>query len=84
MGYSETLVNLSRRDQPAVHGSDQSAEPGRDLAALIANSAQMPSKVLLPVVPGVSVPTALPPCPGLRAEPSRSYQAFVNRTAPAG
>jgi predicted acyl esterase len=32
----------------------------------------------LPEVPGVSVPTALPPCPSLRNEPCRAYQAFTN------
>ena len=30
-------------------------------------------------VAGVSVPTGLPPCPGLRGEPCRTYQAIVNR-----
>ena len=39
----------------------------------IAFSKQMPSKLLLPVVPGVQVPTGLPPCPGLRGEPCRPY-----------
>jgi hypothetical protein len=29
---------------------------------------------VLPVVPGVSVPTGLPPCPGLRGQPCRTYQ----------
>jgi predicted acyl esterase len=38
----------------------------------------MPANVTLPIVPGVSVPTGLPPCPSLRNEPCRSYQAFVN------
>ena len=38
----------------------------------------MPSSLILPVVPGVSVPTALPACPSLRNEPCRPYQAFVN------
>jgi predicted acyl esterase len=47
----------------------------------IAYSARMPSRLLLPVVPGVSVPTGLPPCPGLRGEPCRGYQPFVNRAA---
>ncbi len=41
----------------------------------IAFSAKMPSRLVLPVVPGVSVPTPLPPCPGLRGEPCRAYQA---------
>ena len=29
--------------------------------------------------PGIDVPTALPPCPGLRGEPCRAYQPVVNR-----
>jgi predicted acyl esterase len=36
-------------------------------------SKTMPSKVVLPVVPGLSVPTALPACPSLRNEPCRPY-----------
>jgi uncharacterized protein len=38
----------------------------------------MPSSLVLPLISGVNVPTGLPPCPGLRNEPCRSYQAFVN------
>jgi uncharacterized protein len=44
----------------------------------IAFSPSMPSSLILPVVPGVSVPTGLPACPSLRNEPCRPYQAFVN------
>jgi uncharacterized protein len=40
-----------------------------------------PSDLLLPVVPGVNVPTGLPPCPGLRGEPCREYVPFTNRPA---
>ena len=39
----------------------------------LASSPKMPSRVILPVVPGVTVPTPLPPCPGLRGEPCRAY-----------
>ena len=39
----------------------------------------MPSSLILPVVPGVNVPTGLPPCPGLRGEPCRDYQPYVNQ-----
>ncbi len=42
---------------------------------------KMPSKLLLPVVPGVAVPTGLPPCPGLRGEPCRTYEPLANRAA---
>ena len=45
----------------------------------IAHSKSMPSSLILPVVPGVNVPTGLPPCPGLRGEPCRNYQPYVNQ-----
>jgi len=45
----------------------------------IAHSRHYPSRVILPVVPGVDVRTGLPPCPGLRGEPCRSYRPYVNR-----
>ena len=44
----------------------------------IAFSPSMPSSLTLPIVAGVSVPTALPACPSLRNEPCRTYQPFVN------
>ncbi len=44
----------------------------------IAFGKDMPSRLLLPVVPGVQVPTPLPPCPGLRGEPCRDYAALAN------
>ena len=56
-------------------------EPEGTAQVAIAYGGDTPSNLLLPVVPGVSVPTALPPCPGLRGEPCRSYQAFTNHPA---
>ena len=47
----------------------------------IAFSPTMPSSLVLPVVPGVSVPTPLPACPSLRNEPCRHYQPMVNNRA---
>jgi predicted acyl esterase len=47
----------------------------------IAFSKSMPSSLILPVVPAVSVPTGLPPCPSLRNEPCRPYVAFTNQVA---
>jgi hypothetical protein len=41
----------------------------------------MPSRIILPVVPGVAVPTGLPPCQSLRGEPCRPYVALTNRAA---
>jgi uncharacterized protein len=56
-------------------------EPEGTAQVAIAYGAGTPSNLLLPVVPGVSVPTGLPPCPGLRGQPCRAYEAFVNQPA---
>jgi predicted acyl esterase len=57
------------------------ASPKRRAKVQIAHSKRRPSRLILPVVPGVSVPTGLPPCPGLRGEPCRPYQPFANHSA---
>jgi predicted acyl esterase len=46
----------------------------------LAYSSSMPSSLVLPVVPGVQVPTGLPACPSLRNQPCRPYQAIANHT----
>jgi uncharacterized protein len=56
-------------------------EPEGTAQVAIAYGGDMPSNLLLPVVPGLSVPSGLPPCPSLRGEPCRDYQAFANRPA---
>jgi uncharacterized protein len=54
--------------------------PSRRATVLLAHSPAMPSRLVLPVVPGIAVPTGLPPCPGLRGEPCRRYKPLVNRS----
>jgi len=56
-------------------------EPNGTARVSIALSPNMPSSLILPVVPGVSVPTGIPPCPSLRNEACRTYAPLVNRTA---
>ncbi len=56
----------------------QTQPEGTTASESIAFSPSMPSSLVLPIVPGVSAPTGLPPCPSLRNEPCRAYQAFVN------
>ncbi|HEX5097171.1 MAG TPA: CocE/NonD family hydrolase, partial [Acidimicrobiia bacterium] len=53
---------------------------GTTSKVFIAFSPSMPSSVILPVVPNVTVPTGLPACPSLRNQPCRPYQAIVNNT----
>ena len=52
--------------------------PSRPAKVWIGHSRAMPSRLILPVVPGVRVPTGLPPCPGLRGEPCRPYRPYHN------
>jgi predicted acyl esterase len=59
----------------------QTAPANGTAKVTIAFSRTMPSSLILPVVPGVSVPTALPPCPSLRNEPCRPYVPFVDQSA---
>lgn len=47
----------------------------------VGHDAAHPSSVLLPVMPGVDVPTKLPPCPSLRGQPCRAYESFTNTPA---
>ena len=49
----------------------------------ISFSPSEPSKLVLPVIPGLQAPTELPPCPSLRNQPCRPYQAIVNATTPS-
>jgi predicted acyl esterase len=63
-------------DQPVWAFSELS--PSAPATVDIAHSRALPSRLILPVVPGVSVPTGLPPCPGLRGEPCRAYRPFAN------
>jgi uncharacterized protein len=65
--------------QPIWSFAQTQPEGAADVA--IAYGAETSSDVVLPVVPGVSVPTGLPPCPGLRGEPCREYQPFANQPA---
>ncbi len=53
-------------------------DPSGTAKVSVAFSRRMPSSLILPVVPGVSVPTGLPACPSLRNEPCRPYAAITN------
>jgi predicted acyl esterase len=59
----------------------ETAPPGSTATVAIASSPAMPSSLVLPVVAGVNVATGLPPCPSLRNEPCRPYQAIGGATA---
>jgi predicted acyl esterase len=75
-------ITAPNGDQPIWSFSETS--PARRATVAIAFSRKMASSLILPVVPDVSVSSGLPPCPGLRGEPCRSYQPIVNRRAALG
>jgi uncharacterized protein len=70
-------ISAPNGTQPIWSFSDTQPE-GTTANVSIAFGPGMPANLTLPIVPGVNVPTGLPPCPSLRNEPCRPYQAFVN------
>jgi predicted acyl esterase len=70
-------VSASNGTQP-VWSFGQTQPEGVTAEESIAFSPSMPSSLILPIVPGVAVPTGLPACPSLRNEPCRPYRPFVN------
>jgi uncharacterized protein len=71
-------ITAPNGDQPIWSFSE--TDPSGTATVDIAHTAEMPSRLLLPVVSGADVPTGLPPCPGLRGQPCRDYRPLVNRT----
>jgi uncharacterized protein len=66
------IISAPNGDNPIWAFGNTVPSSGTD-KIVIAHSPSMPSRLVLPVVPGLSVPTGLPPCPGLRGEPCRTY-----------
>jgi predicted acyl esterase len=51
---------------------------GAGVTHAVAHDADHPSSLVLPVIPGVVVPTPLPACPSLRSQPCRTHQPQLN------
>jgi uncharacterized protein len=64
-------ISAPNGDQPIWSFSE--TEPAGVARVSIGWGRKMQSRLVLPVLPGVSAPTGLPPCPGLRGEPCRDY-----------
>jgi predicted acyl esterase len=78
---SRIKVTISAPNGAAPVWSFSQTSPRARASVAIAFSKKMPSRLILPVVPGVSVPTGLPPCPSLRGEPCRPFTPFKNLSA---
>jgi hypothetical protein len=75
-------ISAPNGDQPIWSFGE--TDPAGQAEVTISYGPETPSRLLLPVAPGGSAPTGLPPCPGLRGEPCRDYQPFENATASVG
>jgi predicted acyl esterase len=73
----EVTISAPNGTQP-IWSFGQTEPAGGTATESIAFSPGMPSSLVLPIVPGVNVPTGLPACPSLRNEPCRPHQGFVN------
>ncbi len=51
---------------------------GEEVTHAVGHSSEHASSIVLPVVPGIDVPTPLPACPSLRGQPCRGYDTFWN------
>jgi predicted acyl esterase len=70
------LITAPNGDQPVWSFGEVQPRKGTANVAF-AYTKKRPSRLTLPVVPGVDIPTGLPPCPGLRAEPCRDYKRLT-------
>jgi predicted acyl esterase len=66
----KVTISAPNGTQP-IWSFNQTQPPGATATESVAFSQSMPSSLVLPVVPGVSVPSSLPACPSLRNEPCR-------------
>ena len=73
---SACRISAPNGDQPIWSFGE--TDPAGQAKVAIGYGRTCPRASILPVVPGVSAPTGLPPCPGLRGEPCRDYQPFAN------
>jgi predicted acyl esterase len=60
---------------------DETQSPGTTSNVYVASSPKMPSRLVLPVVPAVTIGSAQPACPSLRNEPCRPAVPFTNKTS---
>lgn len=69
----KVTISAVHGDQPIWAFKHAKPKNGSTRVA-IKSSRRSPSKLVLPVIPGVEVPTELPPCPGLRGQPCRDFE----------
>ncbi|CAN5500150.1 hypothetical protein BH10ACT11_BH10ACT11_01300 [soil metagenome] len=76
---SRVKVSISAPDGDQPIWAFAEASPGGETPSVgVQHTKGHASRLILPVVPRISAPTPLPPCPGLRGEPCRDYEPVAN------
>jgi hypothetical protein len=71
-------ISAPNGDQP-IWSFSEPQPPSGTATVDLRHTADMPSQIRLPWIETMDTPTGLPPCPGLRGEPCRTYQAYTNK-----
>jgi predicted acyl esterase len=74
-------ISAPNGTQP-IWSFDETEPAGTTSQVYVASSPKMPSRLVLPVVPGVTVGSGRPACPSLRNQPCRPAVPFTNQTSP--
>jgi uncharacterized protein len=85
-GYREDsqirlTISAPNGTQP-IWSFDETQPAGTTSDVSILSSRKLPSRLVLPVVPGVTIGSGAPPCPSLRNQPCRPAVPFTNQTSP--
>jgi predicted acyl esterase len=73
-------ISAPNGTQP-IWSFDETEPAGTTAKVYVASSPKMPSRLVLPVVPDVTIGSPQPACPSLRNEPCRPFVAFTNQTS---
>jgi hypothetical protein len=73
-------ISAPNGTQP-IWSFDETEPAGTTADVHVTSSRQMRSRLVLPVVPGVTIGSRQPPCPSLRNEPCRPAVPFTNETS---
>jgi uncharacterized protein len=76
------LLSAPGGDQPIWAFAE--ADPRGTPWVAVAHTRKLRSRLVLPVVPNLTAPEPLPPCPALRGQPCRDYEPLENRRVEDG
>jgi predicted acyl esterase len=73
-------ISAPNGGQP-IWSFDETQPAGSTSHVFLTSSPRLPSRLVLPEVPGLDIPSAQPACPSLRNQPCRTAVPFTNESA---